>query len=204
MRERAEDAFERAAERSRLSARARAHRIVVALRSVLQIVVAATGAWLIATELLDHASPFFAPVSAIVTLGLTIGQRTRRALEIGVGVTLGIVVGDLLVLWLGTGAAQLALVLAVTMVLALALGSGPLFVQQSAVSAALVVTIQPPSEGFEFARSLDAMVGTGLALLVHLVVLPVDPLEEVRRAAGPLLDELADTLLEIADALDAR
>ncbi len=204
VRERAEDVLERAAERSRLSARARAMRIVVAGRSLLQIVLAATGAWLVATELLGHQLPFFAPVSAIVTLGLTVGQRTRRALEIGIGVTLGIFVGDLLVLWLGTGAAQLALVLATTMVVALALGSGPLFVQQSAVSAALVVTIQPPEGAFEFSRSLDAVVGTSLALLVHLLVVPTDPLKDVRRAAGPLLEELSETLLDIATALERR
>ena len=204
VRERAEDALEWAAERSRLSARARAERLVVSGRSLAQIVLAATAAWIVSTELLDHFRPFFAPVSAIVTLGLTVGQRTRRAMEIGVGVTLGIFVGDLMVLWLGTGPAQLALVLASAMVLALLLGSGPLFVQQAAVSAALVVTIQPPDGGFEFSRSLDAMVGTSLALLVHLLVLPTDPLKGVRRAAGPLLDELAATLLDIAAAIDRR
>ncbi len=165
--------------------------------------LAATAAWIIATELLGHDRPFFAPVSAIVTLGLTTGQRPRRAVEIGIGVTLGILVGDLLVLGLGTGAAQLALVLAVVMVLAVLLGSAPLFVQQSAVSAALVVTIQPPSEGFDFARSIDALVGSGCALAVHLLLLPVNPLVDVRRAAEPLVTELAATLRDVAAALRA-
>jgi uncharacterized membrane protein YgaE (UPF0421/DUF939 family) len=179
----------------------RFERLAASGRSILQIVLAATAAWLFATEVLEHESPFFAPVAAVVTLGLTTGQRTRRAVEIGVGVTLGILVGDLLVLAVGTGTLQLAAVLAVGMVLAILLGSSPLFVQQSAVSAALVVTIQPPDGGFEFSRSLDALTGSGFALLMHLLILPVDPLKEVRRTARPLLDELADTLEDVASAL---
>ena len=75
---RAQPLIEEAAERSRLSARARgaaARRRAVdrpgdARRDV---------AWLVATEVVGHARPFFAPVSAMITLGLTQGERGRRA-----------------------------------------------------------------------------------------------------------------------------
>src|SRR4051812_33968174 len=154
---------------------------------MLQIIIAAPIAWLIATEVLHHQRPFFAPVAAIVTLGIVVGQRARRAFEIAVGVTLGIVIGDLLVLAIGTGTLQLALVLAIAMSIALLVGSSPLFVQQAAVSAALVVTIQPPSHGFQFTRTLDALVGAGCALVLHLLVLPGDPLKHVRRTVAPLV-----------------
>ena len=69
-------------------------------------------AWLIATEVLGHPQPFFAPVAAIITLGITVGQRGQRAAEVALGVALGIAVADLLVLQIGTGTAQLALVVA--------------------------------------------------------------------------------------------
>ena len=55
-------------------------------------------AWLLATEVVGHTTPFFAPVSAIITLGLTQGERGRRAVEVVLGVTLGIAVADLLVI----------------------------------------------------------------------------------------------------------
>ncbi|WP_181456160.1 FUSC family protein, partial [Burkholderia multivorans] len=77
-------------------------------------------------------------------LGLTQGERGRRALEVVLGVTLGIAISDLLVLQLGTGWWQLGLVVAVSMSAALLLGSGQMFAQQAAVSAALVATLQPP------------------------------------------------------------
>ena len=113
--ERAQPLLEEAAERSRASARTRADRVRHAARAVLQATLAATVAWLIATELVGHDAPFFAPVSAMITLGLTQGQRGRRAVEVVLGVTLGIAIADLLVILLGTGAWQLALVVAFSM-----------------------------------------------------------------------------------------
>jgi uncharacterized membrane protein YgaE (UPF0421/DUF939 family) len=202
--DRAQPLLEEAAERSRSSARMRADRLKLAGRSILQVTLAAVCAWLVATEVVGHDRPFFAPVSAIITLGLTLGQRGRRAVEIVIGVTLGIAVGDLLVLALGTGAWQLGLVVALAMSAALLLGSGQMSAQQAAVSAALVATLQPPTEGVTFARSLDALIGGGIALLVNAVVLPADPVRLVRRAAAPVLFELAAVIEDVADALRRR
>jgi hypothetical protein len=142
--ERAQPLLEEAAESARLSARARAERLRDAARAILQATLAAPIAWLIATEIVGHAQPFFAPVSAMITLGLTQGERGRRAIEVVLGVTLGIAIADLLVIVLGTGWWQLALVVGLAMSIALLLGSGQMFAQQAAVSAALVATLQPP------------------------------------------------------------
>src|ERR671923_2599031 len=97
--------MEGAAERSRVSMQTRVARLRMAWRSVLQVGVASGVAWIIATEVFGHQQPFFAPVSAIITLGLTYSQRGRRAAEVAIGVALGIAVGGLLVLAIGVGAA---------------------------------------------------------------------------------------------------
>ena len=53
--------------------------------------IAAAGFLLIyGTELLGHQQAFFAPVSAIITLGLTVSQRGRRAVEVAIGVAVGL------------------------------------------------------------------------------------------------------------------
>ena len=202
--ERAQPLIEEAALRSRVSARTRAERLRNAARAILQATLAAVVAWLVATELVGHPQPFFAPVSAMITLGLTQGERGRRAIEVVLGVTLGIAVADLLVLELGTGWWQLALVISLAMAVALILGSGTLFAQQAAVSAALVATLQPPDGGVSFARAVDALLGGGIALAVSAVVLPAHPGQMVREAAGPVLAELAGVLDDVADALQAR
>jgi uncharacterized membrane protein YgaE (UPF0421/DUF939 family) len=201
---RAAPLIEEAAERSRVSMQARFERLRVAWRSVLQAGVAAGVAWVIATEVFGHEQPFFAPVSAIVTLGLTISERGRRAVEIAIGVALGIAVGDLLVLGIGVGAAQLSLVVMLATALALFLGSGQLLASQAAVSAALVATLQPPTEGVTFERFIDALTGGGVALVVNALVLPADPVRMIRAPLRELVDELAATLGDIAEAILRR
>lgn len=171
--------------------------------SVVLAALAAAVAWLIARELLGHKQAFFAPVAAILTLGLTAGQRGRRALEVGVGVALGIAVADLLVIAIGTGAWQLAVVVALAMVTAVLVGGGVMLVNQAAISAVLVVTLQAAAGGVSTARFLDALIGSAVALIANALV-PIDPLRIVRREAEPLLRELAATLEQVALALETH
>ncbi len=197
--------MEHAAEASRAGIRSRRERLVETARPILHTSVAAAGAWFAATELVGHARPFFAPTAAVVTLGLTVGQRRRRAVEIGLGVALGVFVGDLLVSGIGTGTWQIALVTGLAMVAATALGGGPLVASQAAISAVLVSTIQVPTGGgFHFSRFVDAAVGSGVALLVGSLFFPVDPISLVRASAEPLLQRLAAALEQIAEALETR
>jgi uncharacterized membrane protein YgaE (UPF0421/DUF939 family) len=202
--ERAAPLLEDAAERSRISLRTRLERIRVAWRSVVQAGLAASVAYLVATEVFGHTRPFFAPVAAIITLGLAFSERGRRAVELGIGVAVGIAVGDLLISITGVGAWQLALVVMLAICVGLLVGRGQLLVNQAAVSAALVATLQPPSSGITFARFVDALIGGAVALVVNGVVLPVNPQHLVRRAARPVLDELAATLDDVGRALTAR
>jgi uncharacterized membrane protein YgaE (UPF0421/DUF939 family) len=202
--DRAAPLIEEAAERSRVSVRTRLDRLRLSWRSILQAGIAAGLAWVIATDVFGHKQPFFAPVAAIITLGLTISQRGRRAVEVALGVAVGIAVGDLLVLGIGVGAAQLALVVMLAMSIAMFLGSGQMMATQAAVSAALVATIQPPTNGVTFARFLDALAGGTVALVVSGLVLPANPVRMVQQAAKPVLEELAATLDDIAATILER
>ena len=202
--DRAAPLIEEAAERSRVSMRTRLERLRLAWRSIIQVAVAAGAAWFFATEVLGHDGAFFAPVAAIITLGLTISQRGRRAFEVAIGVAVGILVGDLIVLGIGVGAAQLTVVVMLATALAIFLGSGQMLATQAAVSAALVATIQPPTDGFTFDRFVDSLSGALIALVINAVLLPADPMAMVRRAARPLLEELAATLDDVAAAILER
>jgi hypothetical protein len=64
-----------------------------------------------------------------------------------------------------------------------------------------VVTIQPPGSGLSGARFLDSLLG-GVIALVVTALLPTNPAAAARRAAAPLLTELAGTLDEVALALE--
>jgi uncharacterized membrane protein YgaE (UPF0421/DUF939 family) len=193
-----------AAARSRAGLRRRRESILVGVRPILHTAVAASLAWLAATELLGHPRPFFAPVAAVITLGLTLGARRRRAIEMAFGVAVGILVADLLVLGIGRGTWQIAVVTALAMAAALLVGGGPLLASQAATSAVLVATLQPSSGGFSFERFFDALTGGASALVVATLLFPVDPVTVVRRAADPVLDRLAVALDTVAEALDER
>jgi uncharacterized membrane protein YgaE (UPF0421/DUF939 family) len=193
--------IEEATERSRVSMRTRWQRVRLAWRTMVQAAVASSGAWLISTEVWGHKAPFFAPVSAIIALGQSYRERGRRAAELVVGVSLGVAVADLLLSQLGTGVLQLALVVFLGMGVGLFFGSSQLFVNQAAISAALVATILPPSKGITFARPVDALTGGAVALVVAAVLLPTDPVRLLRDASHPVLEELAATLRDIAAAL---
>src|SRR5438876_10392208 len=69
---------------------------------IVQAALAAGLSWLVAVHIVDHRARFFAPVAAVVCLGITLGQRLRRVIELIVGVGRGVGVGDLLISAIGT------------------------------------------------------------------------------------------------------
>jgi uncharacterized membrane protein YgaE (UPF0421/DUF939 family) len=203
-RARRDELLEQAAEASRAGLRTRRQRIVTSARPILHSAVSASLAWLVATEVVGHQRPFFAPISAVVTLGLTVGERRRRAVELGLGVTVGIAIADLLVAGIGTGAWQIALVVGLAMAAATLVGGGSLLASQAGASAVLVATLQPPSGGVDFSRTLDALVGSSCALVVSSLLLPINPTRLVRESAEPVLRRLIEALEHVAEALRRR
>ncbi|MCW3013237.1 MAG: aromatic acid exporter family protein [Solirubrobacterales bacterium] len=192
-----------AAQRSRVTVRARFARLWTVLPAILQTALAAAAAFTVARDVVGHSVPFVAPVSAIIALGITYGQRTARAVEIVIGVAVGVLVADLITLELGTGPAQIALVIGLAMAAAVVVGGSRLVVSQAATSAALVASVAVPDH-VTFTRSLDALIGGAIALLVNLVISPVNPARLAQRAATPLLDELGAVLRDVAEALELR
>jgi uncharacterized membrane protein YgaE (UPF0421/DUF939 family) len=169
----------------------------------LQSALATAAAWAIASDVVGHNRPIFAPLSAIIAIGTTHAQRSRRAVELVVGVAVGIGVADLAVGAIGTGTWQLLLVTLLAMAIAVLLDAGPLFVTQAGVSAALVVTVQPPGSGLSGQRFLDAMIG-GLVALAITSLLPADPLRDIRRSASAVLEQVEAILYRLAGALEHR
>jgi uncharacterized membrane protein YgaE (UPF0421/DUF939 family) len=163
------------------------------------ITVCAVGAYFFSELVLGHKGPLFAATSAIIALGFTRDPRLRRVLEVGAGCTLGIIVGDMLLHWLGSGILQAALVVFISVLLARFLDSGAIFTTQLALQSLLVVLLPLPAGG-PFTRSLDAVVGGCFALAATLL-LPRDPRREPTGDLKVMLGELSTVLRECAAAL---
>ena len=169
---------------------------------LLQIGVGVLVAWLVASKLLGHANPFFAPVTAILCLGLTYGQRLRRIVEVTVGVAIGVLVGDLIVKVLGTGPLQMAVVVVLAMAIAIVVSSGQLLVIQAGVQSVFIVALVA-SQSAAFSRWLDAVVG-GVVALVIGVVAPTSPVRRPRAEAARTVRAVSSTLRDVVAALRRR
>ncbi|WP_341717849.1 FUSC family protein [Micromonospora sp. FIMYZ51] len=179
----------------------RLHRVRMAFGLAVQAGLAAGLSWLAAHELLGNPQPVFAPISAVGTLAVSVGQRFRRTVELIAGVGVGVAVGDLLIYFLGTGPWQLGLVVTAAIVLTIFAGGSVAIVIQAAATAVLIVTLSPSVEDLEIPRFIDALVGGTIALLVTAILLPLNPLRVLNRAARPALDLLAEQLDNAADGL---
>jgi uncharacterized membrane protein YgaE (UPF0421/DUF939 family) len=199
VRERGSVLLEEAVERSRPAIVA--ERLRVNGLWVAQAALATSVAWVVAREVLGHPRPVFAPLVALIGVSATLGQRRRYAIEMVIGVALGIAVADALVVAIGDGPVQIAAIVAGAMAAAVGLGGGVVLVSEAAASALLVVTIQPPGSGLSGGRFLDSLLG-GVTALAVTALLPMNPAAAARRAAEPLLAELAGALDEVALALE--
>jgi uncharacterized membrane protein YgaE (UPF0421/DUF939 family) len=186
--------------RGRTSMRARVARLRSKAWQVVQCALAAGVAWFVASDLLGHPTPFFAPIAAVVSLGTSYGQRLRRVLEVTVGVAIGVLIGDLLVLVLGSGWWQLVLIVALAMSVGLLLDGGQLFVNQAAVQSIVVATLVP-DPGAGLVRWTDALVGGAVALVAATVV-PAAPLRRPRRQAAVVVRKISALLRAAAEVME--
>lgn len=167
---------------------------------IVQLCVSASVAWLVATELIGHKQPFFAPIAAVVSLAGGVGHRRRAVVELVVGVAMGIGIGELLISVIGRGTWQLALVVGIAAVVSVSSGLGRMALLQ-AVNSAILLTAVVPAAGATgipaLNRFVDALVG-GLVGLVVLALLPSNPVRDLERGADRVLMTLAGLLDTLA------
>ena len=195
-------AWDQVLTRSRLSVRARLHRLRSKSWHIVQAAVAAGVAWFLAADVLGHDTPFFAPIAAVVSLGTSYGQRWRRVAEVTLGVAIGVLVADLLVLAMGSGWWQMILIVALAMATGLLVDAGALLVTQAAVQSIVVAALVPPP-GQALIRWTDALIGGAVALVAATVV-PRAPLRRPREQTAVVTDKIAFLLAGAARALEDK
>ena len=187
-------------DRLRGLARSRSRRLRDSGLPVLQCALAAGIAYLVARDVVGHPLPFFAPIACVLVLGVSLTNRLRRSVELAAGVSVGVAVGDLIVALIGPGWWQISVVVGLTLLAALLFDVGALLLNQAAVSAVLVATLQPPGTTAAFTRWIDTLIGAAIGLATA-ATLPSHPLTRARRGLAVLLTALEDVLVGTADAL---
>jgi len=176
-------------------------RVVPHLPAVLQTAAAAVAAWYLAVLLLPSERPAFASIAAVICVGITYGKRRWRALELVGGVVLGISISSVLLYLIGTGPIQIALLVILAMTAALLFRGGELLVNEAAISAILLASLQTTDAEFSADRILEGLIGGGVGLLIASLLLPPDPVAMVSRVAQTVIGKLGRTLEEDAEAL---
>lgn len=167
---------------------------------IFQKALAAGVAYWVASVLLGHDQPAFAAIAALISLGVTTGKEGRQAVELVFGVACGLAVADLLLSVIGSGALQIALVVALATGLVRFFGGGALSTTEAGVSALLMVILASPSSDLSGERFVEALIGSGIALGVR-AIFPHNPGETVEKAAHEIFEEFIRVLEEIYEAL---
>ncbi len=187
--------------RMRLDARVALRRMVGSIPASLQIVLAATASYAIARYALGHDAPLVAVTVTISSLGFARDARPRRVVENALGILIGIAFAELLLILIGRGIGQFALVLFLTLLVARLASPSVGFAIAAGVQATLVM-ILPPPDGGVFSRSVDGLVGAAMALLATSLV-PRDPRGTARRDARTFFSTMHEGLQSVVAALDS-
>jgi uncharacterized membrane protein YgaE (UPF0421/DUF939 family) len=150
--------------------------------------------------LLGDPQPVFACIATVICIGASHGTHRQRATQLVLGVVTGLVVADVIIHLIGTGAPQLAVMVVLAMSVAVLLNGSELVISEAAVSAMLLV--MTGQAAFSPNRILEAAIGGAVALLIALLFSP-DPILPVSRAAQAVFGRLGRALERTASALDA-
>ncbi|MEU6073996.1 FUSC family protein [Micromonospora sp. NPDC047074] len=174
--------------------------LVVALQAGL----AAGLSWFLAHDVLQLKQAVFAPAAAVGTVAASLGDRVRRTAELIGGVILGVLVGQMIINLIGVGPVQTGFIVALAISVAVAFrGSGAIIVQ-AASTAVLLGTISPLHQHLGVPRTVNALIGGLTAVVVALLLLPLNPVRVVQRAAGRTLDIFTTELSAAATAIAER
>ncbi|GAB2517080.1 hypothetical protein CATRI_11820 [Corynebacterium atrinae] len=170
--------------------------------SIVQAALASGLAFWVAREVFGHHSPFFAPITVVIILGMAGGERIKKAIELSIGCTIGVGLGDLLVHFVGPGVWQISIIVALSLLLAAFLSESQLLSNQVAIGAILISTIMPPgTSGGGPDRMVDAFIGSVIGLAA-VAFLPSSPLNSGRREVSKLLAIASSVFDDVAQALD--
>ena len=175
--------------------------------TLVQTSVAAGLSWYLAHDVLGHPQPFFAPIAAAVSLSISNVLRAQRAIQMMIGVTLGIGMGTLVQGLLGPGAVAITVAALIALCAAVFIGhgyigQGMMFANQTVISAILVLALYRSNVGFE--RIYDALIGGAVAIVFAVVLFPADPLKVLRSARIGVLGVLHGVLSRAADFATGR
>ncbi|MEU1970711.1 FUSC family protein [Microbacterium sp. NPDC019599] len=183
--------------RRRIDPRLALARVQASAIPIVQIVVAATGAYAFAHYVLGHPAPLMAATVTVGSLGLVRDARPGRVLETVLGMLVGIVIAELLLLTAGTGSWQIGVALGVTLVVSRFLSGQAGFAIAAAIQSLIVMVVPSPAP---FLRLYDGIIG-GVAALLVTALIPRNPIKTELRDGHKVFAAVDSTASALVQAL---
>jgi uncharacterized membrane protein YgaE (UPF0421/DUF939 family) len=169
--------------------------------TAVKATIAAMGAWLIARYLLGHQDPYFAPISALVSVQATVVRSLREGFRFAVCFSLGVVVAVVCAEFLGPGLFSLIITLLTGTLLGgwSRFGAQGLEVPFTATFVLLLGGAHP--EFFVLSRLVDVAVGVPIGIAINMFLLAPLHLGSAAEALDRTADDIAALLSDMADGL---
>ena len=179
----------------------RLKRVRKRLLPILQIGLAAGFAYFLARDVAGHPRPFFAPISVVIIIGMSGGDRVSKSVDMALGCVLGVLVGDLIFYRLGDGGWQIAVIVAGSLLIASFFSSSILVNNQAAIGAILIATIMPPgAEVTGIDRTVDAVIGC-LVAMATIALIPQAPMSSARAEVSKVMGIISSVLDDVATGI---
>ncbi|CAI6053316.1 FUSC family protein [Cohnella sp. JJ-181] len=156
--------------------------------------------WLLAVAATPNSYPYFAPIAAILTLQVTVADSIQKGLYRIVGIVVGIGISLLAGQWLSVNAWTVALVVLAGLAVSRALRLNAQIGAQIGVTALLVLAFGN-ANGYAAYRILETLLGSSVAVVVNLALVPRDTTHEALHAASGLGKRIADVLRDYDKAV---
>lgn len=160
-----------------------------------QTSIFATISWLFCRYVVNDPAPIFAPIVTFVCMGLSRNRELRKAVEMGFGASMGVLIGGVVGQYWGFGPVQLFVLFFGCALIGRLLDRSEMVAYQMAIQAMVVAAMMAlmnagPDTVTVIDRFLNAVVGSAVALLAT-VILPTNVMTRPKRYVSYALLEVS-------------
>ncbi|WP_232699567.1 FUSC family protein [Brevibacillus daliensis] len=164
---------------------------------VCKIVLASGVSWFLASMLFGNEFAYFAPLSTVLVMQLTIVDTLEKGIYRVVGIIGGVLSSLIILPLFDNSLLGLILVLLLGMSTATAIGLNPQIVSQIGVSSVMIMTFQQ-MQGYATGRILETMIGAIVAVLIQTLIRPENHMPITMRLNSDVCSRLANLISQLA------
>ncbi|MFB9831095.1 FUSC family protein [Actinoallomurus acaciae] len=169
--------------------------------TAVKATIAAVCAWIVARYLAGHRDPYFAPISALVSVQATVVRSVREGVSFAVCFALGVVVAVASAEFLGPGLLSLTITLLAGALLGGWRGFGAQGIEVPFTATFVLLLGGAHPEPFVLSRLVDVAVGVPIGIAVNAFLLAPLHLRSATDALDRTADDIAALLTDMADGL---